>query len=187
MMRRSGSESPSLAGQLLISHPNLRDSNFRKTVLFISAHDRQQGAHGLVLNRPTNKNLIDFLPNRDLEGLGEIPVYLGGPVGPQELTLVSFDWAAGEAKITFHTQLSLDQVKSEADISWKRVRAFVGYAGWVGGQLESELQQSAWIVHPATESIFDGVPNDETWFSLMKSLGPAYHLLAIAPDDPSLN
>ncbi len=186
-MRRSGSESPNLTGQLLVAHPSLRDSNFRKTVLFLSAHDAQQGAHGLVLNRPTNKNLVDFLPDRDLEGLGEIPVYLGGPVGPQELTLVSFGWPAGEAKITFHSQLSMDQVKSEAGEGCKRIRAFVGYAGWVGGQLESELQQSAWIVQPATESVVDSTSNDETWFGLMKSLGPAYHLLALAPDDPTLN
>jgi putative transcriptional regulator len=186
-MGRSGSETPNLSGQLLVAHPSLRDSNFRKTVLFLSAHDTQQGAHGLVLNRPTNKCLVDFLPDRDLAGLGEIPVYLGGPVGPEELTLVSFGWASGEAKVTFHSQLSLDQVKSEAGDSWKRIRAFVGYAGWVGGQLESELQQSAWIVHPATESIIDGTSNEETWFGLMKALGPAYHLLAIAPDDPTLN
>jgi hypothetical protein len=29
--------------------------------------------------------------------------------------------------------------------------------------------------------------NRETWLEVMKDLGPAYHLLAIAPDDPSLN
>jgi hypothetical protein len=29
--------------------------------------------------------------------------------------------------------------------------------------------------------------NNGTWLDVMKDLGPAYHLLAIAPDDPSLN
>jgi putative transcriptional regulator len=45
-MRSSGGEIPNLTGQLLVAHPNLRDPNFRKTVLFLSAHDSEQGAHG---------------------------------------------------------------------------------------------------------------------------------------------
>ncbi len=186
-MRPSGSETPNLTGQLLVAHPNLRDPNFRKTVLFLSAHDDREGAHGLVLNRPTNKSLTDFLPDHELDALGEIPVFFGGPVGAQELTIVSFDWVAGEAKITFHSQISLDQVQILAGSGSKLIRAFVGYAGWSGGQLESEIQQSAWIVHPATELILSKASNNETWLELMKDLGPAYHLLAIAPDDPSLN
>jgi putative transcriptional regulator len=186
-MLPSGSETPNLTGQLLVAHPNLRDPNFRKTVLFLSAHDSQEGAHGLVLNRPMNKSLTDFLPDHELDALGEIPVFLGGPVGAHELTIVSFDWVAGEAKITFHSQVSLDQVQILAENGSKLIRAFVGYAGWAGGQLESELQQSAWIVHPTTESILSNASNNETWLELMKELGPAYHLLAIAPDDPSLN
>src|ERR1700752_3726268 len=152
-MRPSGSEIPNLSGQLLVAHPNLRDPNFRKTLLFLSAHDREQGAHGLVLNRPTNKSLTDFLPDHELDALGEVPVYLGGPVGIHELTIVSFDWVAGEARMTFHSQLSLDQAESLAGDGSKTLRAFVGYAGWAGGQLEAELEQSAWIVHAATEPI----------------------------------
>jgi putative transcriptional regulator len=186
-MRPSGSETPNLTGQLLVAHPNLRDPNFRKTVLFLSAYDSQEGAHGLVLNRPTNKSLTDFLPDHELDALGEIPVFLGGPVGVHELTIVSFDWVAGEPRTTFHSQLSLDQVQTLAGKGSKLIRAFVGYAGWAGGQLESELQQSAWIVQPATESILGDASNNQTWLELMKDLGPAYHLLAIAPDDPSLN
>jgi putative transcriptional regulator len=186
-MRPSGSEPPNLTGQLLVAHPNLRDPNFRKTVLFLSAHDSEQGAHGLVLNRPTNKSLTDFLPDHELDALGEIPVYVGGPVGANELTIVSFDWIAGEPKITFHSQLSLDQAQTLAGSGSRLIRAFVGYAGWAGGQLESELHQSAWIVHPATEAILGDASNNGTWLQLMKNLGPAYYLLAIAPDDPSLN
>src|ERR1700719_3872304 len=170
-MRPSGSEIPNLTGQLLVAHPNLRDPNFRKTLLFLSAHDREQGAHGLVLNRPTNKSLTDFLPDHELDALGEVPVYLGGPVGAHELTIVSFDWVGGEAKITFHSQLSLDQVQSLAGTGSKLIRAFVGYAGWAGGQLETELQQSAWIVQPATESLLVDAANKGTWLELMKSLG----------------
>jgi putative transcriptional regulator len=183
-VRPFGSDIPNLTGQLLVAHPTLRDPNFRRTVLFLSSHDREEGAHGLVINRPTNKNLTDFLPGQELNTLGKIPVYFGGPVGTHELTIVSFDWIGGDAKMTFHL---LDSPEGSLSSNPKSLRAFVGYAGWTGGQLESELQQSAWIIHPATESILEGVTNDDTWMRLMRDFGPGYYLLALAPDDPSLN
>jgi putative transcriptional regulator len=186
-VRPFGSNIPNLSGQLLVAHPNLRDPNFRRTVLFLSSHDREEGAHGLVINRPTNKNLTDFLPDLELNSLGKIPVYFGGPVGTHELTIVSFDWTGGEAKMTFHSQLSSNLPEDILSSNPKPLRAFVGYAGWTGGQLESELQQSAWIIHPSTESILKGATNEHTWVELMRDFGPAYYLLAMAPDDPSLN
>jgi putative transcriptional regulator len=186
-VRTFGGDIPNLTGQLLVAHPTLRDPNFRRTVLFLSSHDREEGAHGLVINRPTNKNLTDFLPGQEFNNLGEIPVYFGGPVGTHELTIVSFDWAGGDAKMTFHSQLSWDSPEGALGSKPKSLRAFVGYAGWEGGQLESELRQSAWIIHPATESILEGVTSDDTWIGLMRDFGPGYYLLALAPDDPSLN
>jgi putative transcriptional regulator len=186
-VRPFGSNVPNLTGQLLVAHPKLRDPNFRRTVLFLSSHDSEEGAHGIVINRPTNKNLTDFLPDQELSVLGKIPVYFGGPVGTNELTIVSFEWTGGEAKMKFHSQLSLSSPEGTLGSNPKSLRAFVGYAGWTGGQLEAELQQSAWIIHPATESILAGATNDHTWVKLMKDFGPGYYLLAIAPDDPSLN
>jgi putative transcriptional regulator len=186
-VRSFGAEVPNLSGQLLIAHPNLRDPNFRRTVLLLSAHDREEGAHGLVVNRPTNKALGDFLPDQEFKELEKVPVYLGGPVGTHELTIVSFEWVDGETKVTFHSQLSLSDPAETWSDKVSSLRAFVGYAGWTGGQLESELRQSAWIVHPATESILSRPNGDQTWIELMKGLGPGYYLLALAPDDPSLN
>ena len=83
-MRPFGSDIPNLTGQLLLAHPNLRDPNFRRTVLFLSSHDREEGAHGLVINRPTDIDL-EALFNRidlklEIEPLLHVPVYFGGPV-----------------------------------------------------------------------------------------------------------
>src|SRR5437762_3204085 len=44
--------SGSLAGSLLVAHPNMLDPNFRRTVLFISEHDPNEGALGVIINRP---------------------------------------------------------------------------------------------------------------------------------------
>jgi putative transcriptional regulator len=65
--------------------------------------------------------------------------------------------------------------------------AFVGYAGWGAGQLETEVKQKTWLLQKANPSLLkiDRLPN--LWFEIMRSLGPWYRMLAAAPDDPSLN
>lgn len=165
----------------------MRDPNFRRTILLLSMHDTENGAFGLVINRPANKKLADYLPDGSRELLEDIPVYIGGPVGSNELTIVSFRWEATEGEITIQSHLSLEQAEQVKVNNPGTLRAFRGYAGWSAGQLESELQQSAWLVHPPTKDVLDAVDDEKAWYRLVSSLGPAYRLLALAPDDPSLN
>ena len=58
-MRQSAEEPQNFTGQLLIAHPNMLDPNFRRTVLFISWHDPEDGALGVILTgRSTNMSGI---------------------------------------------------------------------------------------------------------------------------------
>ena len=52
----------SLRGQLLIASPALIDPNFRRTVVLVVAHD-DDGAVGLVLNRPTEAEVAEAVPD----------------------------------------------------------------------------------------------------------------------------
>ena len=80
-MRNLGDGMPlSLSGSLLVAHPNMLDPNFRRAVLFISSHDAEDGALGVILNRPLDKQVADLVNEAPPEGLGDIPVFLGGPV-----------------------------------------------------------------------------------------------------------
>ena len=72
---------PSLTGQLLVASPGLLDPNFRRTVVLVTEHN-EDGAAGLVLNRPAEAEVSDVVPQ--LESLvddGE-PIFVGGPVQP---------------------------------------------------------------------------------------------------------
>src|SRR5260370_13931179 len=92
-MRNLGGETPrSLAGSLLVAHPNMLDPNFRRTVLFISAHDPNDGALGVIINRPLDKQVAELVTEAPPEGLADVPVFLGGPVGKNQPIIAAFEW-----------------------------------------------------------------------------------------------
>src|SRR5213079_2502660 len=91
-----GPASRSLAGSLLVAHPNMLDPNFRRTVLFISEHDPGEGALGVIINRPLDRQVADLVTETPPAGLAEVPVFLGGPVGKNQLMFAAFEWQKGE-------------------------------------------------------------------------------------------
>lgn len=188
-MRNLGDEpfSRGFAGSLLVAHPNMLDPNFRRTVLFISEHDPNEGALGVIINRPLDRQVADLVSDTPPAGLAEVPVFLGGPVEKNQLMFAAFEWQKGEGlKLNHNAAL---QQASDASVGKNLVTicAFVGYAGWGAGQLESEVKQKAWLLQKANPSVLklDRLPN--LWFDIMRTLGPWYKMLAAAPDDPSLN
>jgi putative transcriptional regulator len=67
----------------------------------------------------------------------------------------------------------------------RRTRVFAGYAGWGPDQLDSELEQEAWIVeaaHPA-----DPFADGDLWAQVLRRKGGEYALLARMPPDPASN
>src|SRR2546423_8093561 len=51
----------SLTGQFLIASPSILDPNFRRTVVFVTAHT-DEGAVGLILNRRSDATVGDAVP-----------------------------------------------------------------------------------------------------------------------------
>ena len=103
---RSNSPPANLAGSLLLSHPALRDPNFRKTVVLMSVHNNE-GAMGVVLNRPMGKNLGDLNGSFAYGPLSSIPVYVGGPVQPEQIIMVA--WQAHEDGFRLHFGIEPDK------------------------------------------------------------------------------
>jgi putative transcriptional regulator len=177
----------SLAGSLLVAHPNLLDPNFRRTVLFVSAHNSAEGARGLIINRPLDKQVADLVTETPPAGLADVPVFLGGPVGKNQLMFAAFEWQKGEGLKLNHDIAFGATSNALGQKAPTTICAFVGYAGWGAGQLEAEMKQKAWLVQKPSPSVvkLDRLPR--LWFDIMRSLGPWYKMLAAAPDDPSLN
>jgi putative transcriptional regulator len=113
-------------------------------------------------------------------------VFLGGPVGKNQLMFAAFEWQKGE-RLKLNHNVALEQASDAAGEKLVTICAFVGYAGWGAGQLESELKQKAWLLQKANPSLVKLDRLSNLWFDIMRSLGPWYKMLAAAPDDPSLN
>ena len=162
----AGSEfSPSAVekGVFLVASPSLNDPNFQETVVLVLEHGAQ-GTLGLILNRATNMLLSEALPGVPaLKGTTH-KLFVGGPVQPSVLLLLSrlkdpqpamrsvFDsvYVGGTPDV-------LEQILTEAGSS-ARFRAFAGYAGWGPGQLGFEMLQGAWAVLPPEGNLFDRDP-----------------------------
>jgi putative transcriptional regulator len=178
----------SLQGKLLIASPGLVDPNFFRTVVLVAV-DADEGAMGLVLNRPAETTVAEAAPPlADIVEAGEL-VFAGGPVEPQQaMVLGEFDDPEEAATVVFADVgfLSLDEDAGPAGTP-RRARVFAGHAGWGEGQLASELAEESWIVEPALpEDVFSDDP-DGLWSTVLRRKGGHFALLATMPPDPSVN
>jgi len=183
----SGSES--LRGRLLFSTPALFDPTFRRTVVLLGEHS-EEGAMGLVLNRPSETTVGDAVPDlADAAGF-DAPVYIGGPVQPEALlVLAEFEDSSAAAGLVIG---DVGFARAESDLALlsaatRRARVFAGYAGWSPGQLENELEESSWIVEPAEGVDLFPEPGVDMFGDVLRLKGGSYRLLATMPEDPRQN
>ena len=178
----------SLRGHLLISGASLWDPNFRRTVVLIGHHD-DEGAVGVVLNRPLDATVEEAAPPLSPLVLPGETLFSGGPVQPEAAVVLADFEDPGKAGV-----LALDSIgflPEEADPEslggLRRARVFAGYAGWGAGQLEAEMDEDSWHATPARpEDVFTSRP-EGLWALAVGRLGPGFRLLATMPLDPQLN
>ena len=76
----------SLAGQLLIASPAIRDPHFDHAVILVVRHNND-GAMGIVINMPTEErplaNILEMVGEKDTNVTGKVQLFAGGPVQPE--------------------------------------------------------------------------------------------------------
>lgn len=186
MRERGTTESGALAGSLLLAHPSMRDDNFRRAVILMSAHD-SNGAMGVILNRPLAKNLGELSSDFALGPLASVPIFKGGPVQTEQLLLCG--WKPHDDGTGFQLLFGIDPAKA-AELQGEKdvhLRAFLGYAGWTGGQLENELKHNTWVVSPLVPDVLDPDQDESLWKTILGGMSSEWKLLAGEPDEPELN
>jgi len=173
------------AGGLLLAQPAMQDPWFEATVVLLCRHD-DQGAFGLVLNRPLEVPVATVLPEGGgLTALDE-PLFWGGPVGHRRVHLLhDGPPRPGSQELVPGLCFGGDAETARAVLAeGGRLRFFLGYAGWDGGQLDEELAAGGWLVLPPDprEAWDDG------WDSQWERLVPrADRRWAARPARPDLN
>ena len=177
-------------GILLISDPFLRDPNFMRTVVFLCEH-QDQGSFGFVLNRKYENTIDELIP--ELDG-HKIPVYYGGPVQmdtihflhqyPDEIlggleVINGVYWGGDFEKV-------VDMIKND-QLEQNKIRFYIGYSGWSGGQLDDELKEKSWLTVKATRKLVFHGKFEEIWKESLKHLGGDYEMMINFPIDPQLN
>jgi putative transcriptional regulator len=178
----------SLRGKLLIASPALADPNFARAVVLITEHN-EEGAMGVVLNRPS-ETPVDEVASELSELVADEPVFIGGPVQPQALVvLAEFSDPQAAAWIVAADVgfVSAEVEHEELSRAIRRGRVYAGYSGWGAGQLESELEEDAWIVEPPMPSELFADDPLALWQDVLARKGGQFALIARMPDDPSLN
>ncbi len=177
-----------LKGQLLISDGGLYDPNFRHTVVLMGQHDAL-GAVGVILNRPLGMTVEEAVPPlADLVETGA-PLFEGGPVAPDEPVLLVETVRPDLLDVPIFGSVGFltGDIPAELRSGILRARVFAGHAGWGADQLESELEEEAWILdEPRADDVFSAAP-DRLWATLLKRKGPEYARMARIPFDPSMN
>ena len=180
------SPTSNLTKHFLIAMPALVDPNFARTVTLIAEHN-DQGALGVIVNRPLDMDLATLferidLPIEDGETAGQ-PVYFGGPVQTDRgfvLHRPAGDWhsslAIGDDAALTSSKDILQSVGSGGGPS--EVLVTLGYAGWSPGQLEQELAQNAWLTVPADLSIVFELPPEERFAAALQLIGVDYASLS---------
>ncbi len=176
----------SLSGQLLIASPSMADF-FRRSVVLVVEHN-DEGAFGLVLNRPSETTVGEAVPElAELIGPEHV-LHVGGPVQPGAVTAVGEHADPGDSTQArswerWGWSTSTSPPKGRPELS--RVRVFAGYAGWGPGQLDDELEADAWIVEDAHPD--DPFSEGDLWAEVLSRKGGEFVLLARMPADPSVN
>ena len=179
------------SGHLLLAQPFMLDPYFRRSVVILCEHDKEEGTIGFILNKSVKmqvRELVDDFPEFDAE------VYYGGPVRTDTLhyvhTLGTRLTGASQVIGNVYWGGDFQELKEliyEGKVQPKDIRFFVGYSGWEGSQLESEMQRGSWIPQHARPNYIFKKNYDELWTEVLNDKGNIYSVIGQIPDFVALN
>lgn len=191
-----------LRGHFLIAETELQDPNFFRTVVLI-IHHNEEGAFGLVVNRGSEVTVGEVIEVAEGSEIGDLPLMVGGPV--QQNYVFALHSGIPGAFCSEHIEETapgvffepsfqhvIDYVGSERYRQLpvedrERIAVYAGYSGWGPGQLEFELEEEAWLVHPAeADVVFQSNPS-EGWKDALSKKGGFYRIVAETGYKPSRN
>lgn len=165
--------------------PNQVGTYFGDTVTYVCEHN-DEGAMGLMINRPSELSLVELLSQMGLEASGvsaEIQVMQGGPVASERGFVLHTQDQSFESSLDLGNGLMLSTAREilEAIARGEGPSDFLvalGYAGWGSGQLEDELKENAWLNCPSKNEVLFNTPFPERVNRAAAILGIDFRLMS---------
>jgi putative transcriptional regulator len=186
------SDAQDLDGRLLVASPTLGDERFARTVVLL-LHHGEDGAFGVVLNRPLPVRVEAVLPAWQQVVAAPGTLFQGGPVGLDgALGLVTIpeggDLHPGVSRLAGpFGVVDLDADPAQGPLGVTGIRVFAGHSGWSAGQLEAEIAAGDWYVLDADPADAVTPQPDALWRRVLRRQGGTLAIVSTFPPDPSLN
>ena len=171
-------ETLNLTDHFLIAMPAMADPNFAKTLTYICEHN-EQGALGVVVNRPLDMTLTKLFEQIAVELISEVGgmwVHYGGPVQMDRGFVLHQPLGNWESTLAVNDLVGLTTSKDILEALGRgagpdKILVSLGYASWAPGQLEFELAQNAWLTVAASPEVIFDLPAEERLAAAMETLG----------------
>ena len=174
----------SLTNHLLIAMPMLADPNFHHSVSYICEHN-ENGAMGIILNRPTELTLTDLCEQLDIPvydtDIAAYPIFHGGPVETERGFILHTPLGEWESTLAVTKDIGLtmsqDIIQAIADghdsdnPPPEHFIIALGYAGWGEDQIEDEILENTWLNGPASIEVIFKTPVEQRWTAAAASMG----------------
>jgi len=164
----------SVEDHFLVATEKMTDDRFKKTVIVMLDND-EEGAWGLVINKPIGKVPLRFLINtlqdqksekKELYSV-EVPIFWGGPVDEKQIYILhSKEYTNKTTKnykgisITRDYKILFDIAENKGP---QRYLIILGYSGWADGQLEGEMEVDHWILSELDSQIIFEEESNNKW------------------------
>jgi putative transcriptional regulator len=181
-----------LTHSFLLAMPQLDDSCFEKSLIYILDHDEHEVA-GLIINTPSESSFIELLEEISppispentksdcaihlcSEEVLSSPLLFGGPVDvdqPFVLYESTNYWPdanliSGNIYLTTNLSILQDIANNEGP---EKYLVILGYAGWSSDQLAGELINNDWLTLPVTSDILFDTPYEHRQQKAAQQLG----------------
>lgn len=176
--------------KLLLASPFMFDSYFRRSVILMCEHQKDEGSLGYILNKKMGITLGSLI--EELDGFPS-EVYYGGPVGTDTLHYIHNvghllpDSVKIIDGIYWHGNFErLKELIFTKQITPDNIRFFVGYSGWSEGQLQAEIEQQSWLLGQVDkEYVFNN--NKNLWTDVLQNEGGSKSIIGQIPDETNWN
>ncbi|TVQ91976.1 MAG: YqgE/AlgH family protein [Deltaproteobacteria bacterium] len=163
----------------------MRDTFFEETVILLWHHD-EDGAIGIVVNRPLEHPLSEVLEGPPVHDYPGAWVAWGGPVERSSGTAVLRGEVDDEEGWTLPCRVGITRSEDRlrrAIEEQTELLLCLGYAGWGPGQLDREIEDGSWLYTDVSDQLVFDTPSDKVYERALWTLGLTPSTVLMDPGD----